>query len=118
MDWELVLKLARSVPIYSIPDRVAAQRCYLETKTSQGGWARMREIAQLGRRFNGPLDRNYVSFRLRETLARCGPRTRWRVDWLMHRVFGAGHYMVQEWPDRSDQGPETRRAFGRDSEYR
>jgi glycosyltransferase involved in cell wall biosynthesis len=103
MDWELVLKIPRSVRIYSIPDKVAAQRWFVDTKTSQGGWARMREIAQLGRSFNGPLDKNYVSFRLRETLARCGPRTRSRFDWLMHRVFGAGDYMVQGWPDRRER---------------
>ena len=104
MDWELVLKIARSVPIYSIPDKVAALRCYPDTKSSQGGWARMREIARLGRSFNGPLDKNYVSFRLRETLASCGSRTRSRVDWLMHRVFGAEHYMVQGWPDQCSAG--------------
>ena len=104
MDWELALKIAQSVPIYSIPDKVAALRFYPDTKSSQAGWARMREIAQLGRSFNGRLDANYVSFRLREALARCGPRTRSCADWLMHRVFGAENYMVQGWPDRGNRG--------------
>lgn len=100
MDWELLLRIPPSVPVYSIPDKVAQLRCYPETKSSTGGWERMREIAEIGRRFHGPLDKNYVSFWVRERCAHWDARTRSRLDWLMSVIFGRGTYMVQGWPDR------------------
>ncbi len=103
MDWELLLKLARIAPVIGIPDPVGRLRVYGETKSNTGGWARMREIANIGRRMHGPLDRNWLSLRIREIVARIRPAPLGRlarkiVDATMRRTLGEKNFMVQGWP--------------------
>jgi glycosyltransferase involved in cell wall biosynthesis len=119
MDWEFLLKLGPGARVYAIPDPVGQWRVYPDTKTGRGGWERMREIALVGRRYNGPLDRNYVSFRVREFVGRWAPPAtagslRRLVDEGFARLWGRQNYMVQGWPPggpeaRWPQGPEERR---------
>lgn len=103
MDWEFLLKLGPSARVYAIPDPVGQWRTWRGTKTARGGWERMREIALVGRRYNGPLDRNHVSFRVRRWVGR------WTSPWAVRyvqplvdrgfaRLWGVENYMVQGWP--------------------
>ncbi len=103
MDWELMLKFAERSRILAIPQVLSQLRCYPDTKTSTGGWPRLREIAEIGRKFNGPLDRNYLSFRAREFVSRIAdPRAqefgRQLVDRITDGLFGGSGLMVQGWP--------------------
>lgn len=99
MDWELLLKFPKSTPIYSIPDKIGKLRCYTETKTATGGWERMREIADIGRTFNGVFDMNYLLFRVRSAAARIHSRAfRSCVDKVIESLLGRGRYMVEGWP--------------------
>jgi hypothetical protein len=83
-------------------------RCYPNTKTETGGWKRMREIAEIGRKYNGPLDRNHLSFHARELVSRL-PETGLRqfgkrvVDGLADSLFGWDGYMVRGWPETSSK---------------
>ena len=105
MDWEFLLKLPRGARVYAIPAPVGQWRDYPATKTGQGGWARLREIALVGRQYNGPLDRNYLSFGVRTFVARWAPPgvARHLKPWIdqgFARLWGRQDYMVQGWPQQ------------------
>lgn len=100
MDWDLLLKLSKIGEIVTIPQHLANIRYYEETKTNTGGWKRMREIARIGRRHNGILDRNNLSFQIRNLLSKQPfklPRT--LFDHLCWNLFKDPPLMVQGWPD-------------------
>jgi glycosyltransferase involved in cell wall biosynthesis len=100
MDWDLLLKLAKIGKVVAIPDHLANIRYYPETKTNTGGWKRMREIARIGRRHNGPLDRNNISFQIRDLLARQPIRwLRGGFDHICWNFFKDPPLMVQGWPE-------------------
>lgn len=102
MDWDLLLKLSKIGKVVAIPDHLANIRCYEDTKTSTGGWKRMREIARIARRHNGMLDRNYLSFHIRTLLARQPFRwPRVMFDHLCWNLFRDPPLMVQGWPDEA-----------------
>ena len=105
MDWDLLLKLSQIGEVVAIPQHLANIRYYEETKTNTGGWKRMREIARIGRRHNGPLDRNNLSFQIRNLLAKQPfkfPRS--LFDHLCWNLFKDPPLMVQGWPkeDKSE----------------
>ena len=64
MDWEIVLRINKKYKIKYIDSLLGAYRDYGETKTSTGGWERLKEIAMVGREYNGPTDRNYILYKL------------------------------------------------------
>jgi len=64
MDWEFVLRIHKKYKIKYIDRLLSAQRVYGQTKTSTGGWERLREIAMVGKMHNGSTDRNYLLFQL------------------------------------------------------
>lgn len=99
MDWELLIRLAEQHEIVSINEPIAKIRYYDETKTARGGWDRMKEIAGIGRRRNGLLDRNFLSYLVRTGTARFrSDFIRRVVDWGMAAAFRKTPYMVQGWP--------------------
>jgi len=99
MDWDLLLKLSKIGKIVTIPQHLANIRYYEETKTNTGGWKRMREIAQIGRRHNGPADRNYLSFEIRDLLSKQPFKIlRNLFDHLCWNLFKDPPLMVQGWP--------------------
>ncbi len=100
MDWDLLLKLAQVGEVVAIQEHLANIRYYEETKTNTGGWKRMEEIARIARRHNGAWDRNVLSFRIRDVLARqplSWPRT--LFDHLCWNLFKDPPLMVQGWPE-------------------
>jgi glycosyltransferase involved in cell wall biosynthesis len=100
MDWDLLLKLAKIGNVVAIPDHLANIRYYPETKTNTGGWKRMREIAGIARSHNGALDRNYLSFQIRDLLARQPIRwLRAGFDHICWNFFKDPPLMVQGWPE-------------------
>jgi glycosyltransferase involved in cell wall biosynthesis len=99
MDWDLLLKLSKIGKVVTIPQHLANIRYYEETKTNTGGWKRMREIARIGRRHNGPLDRNNLSFQIRDLLSKQPFRLpRSLFDHLCWNLFKDPPLMVQGWP--------------------
>lgn len=64
MDWEFVLRINKKYKIKYIDSLLSAQRVYDQTKTSTGGWARLREIAMVGQAYNGKTDRNFLLYKL------------------------------------------------------
>jgi glycosyltransferase involved in cell wall biosynthesis len=99
MDWELLIRLAAAGEVIAIRDEIARIRYYDETKTSTGGWRRMREIAEIGRKANGPWDPNHVSYQVRSFAARLpGKFPRWVTDQVLWRIWGDRPVMVQGWP--------------------
>lgn len=109
MDWELMLRFPPETRVIVVPQMLAKLRCYPNTKTELGGWARMREIAALGRQYNGPWDRNHLSFRAREGvsqltspgLRKIGRRV---VDGLCDALFGWDGCMIRGWPRAKTPG--------------
>jgi glycosyltransferase involved in cell wall biosynthesis len=96
MDWDLLLKLSKIGKVVTIPEHLANIRYYEETKTNTGGWKRMREIARIGRRHNGPLDRNNPSFQIRDLLSKQPFRLpRSLFDHLCWNLFTDPPLMVQ-----------------------
>ena len=105
MDWDLLLKLSKIGKVVTIPQHLANIRYYEETKTNTGGWKRMREIARIGRRHNGPLDRNNLSFQIRDLLSKQPFRLpRSIFDHLCWNLFKDPPLMVQGW--REGEGKE------------
>jgi glycosyltransferase involved in cell wall biosynthesis len=98
MDWELLLRLARHGKIMAIEDELACLRCYPGTKTEAGGWRRLAEIAEIGREYHGPLDPNFVSYRLRR-MARGSALARRVVDGVLGRLYPGRQLMVVGWPE-------------------
>ena len=104
MDWDLLLKLARVGNVVAIPDHLANIRYYPETKTNTGGWKRMREIARIARSHNGALDRNFLSFQIRDCLAKQPMRLPRRLfDHICWNLFKDPPLMVQGWPEERMQ---------------
>ena len=104
MDWDLLLKLAKVGKVVAIPDHLANIRYYPETKTNTGGWKRMREIARIARSHNGALDRNYLSFQIRDSLAKQSMRLPRRLfDHICWNLFKDPPLMVQGWPEEKSQ---------------
>lgn len=100
MDWDLLLKLSKIGKVVTIPEHLANIRYYEETKTNAGGWKRMREIALIGRRHNGLLDRNNLSFQIRDLLSKQPFRLpRSLFDHLCWNLFKDPPLMVQGWPE-------------------
>lgn len=105
MDWELLIRLAKGREVIAINEKIAMLRCYEQTKTSTGGWKRMEEIAAIGRKHNGPLDLNFLSFQIRNTLSRFGP-PRWLarvVDGFFFKLAEFRPIMIVGWPADSDR---------------
>ena len=104
MDWDLLLKLAKIGKVVAIPDHLANIRYYPETKTNTGGWKRMREIARIARSHNGALDRNFLSFQIRDSLAKQSMRLpRKLFDHICWNLFKDPPLMVQGWPEEKKQ---------------
>jgi len=104
MDWDLLLKLAKVGKVVAIPDHLANIRYYPETKTNTGGWKRMREIARIARSHNGALDRNFLSFQIRDSLAKQSMRLpRKLFDHICWNLFKDPPLMVQGWPEEKKQ---------------
>ena len=105
MDWDLALRITKKYKIVYITPYISAQRMYPETKTLSGGWDRLREIAEIGRKNNGILDRNYLLFKLFYTLIQPpllnqGARSSFNIklaEYLrvkIKRLLGANAYMI------------------------
>ncbi len=110
MDWDLLLKLSKIGKVVTIPQHLANIRYYEDTKTNTGGWKRMREIARIGRRHNGPLDRNNLSFQIRNLLSKQPFRLpRSIFDHLCWNLFKDPPLMVQGWADELSRGSRVER---------
>lgn len=100
MDWELLIRLAEAGEVVSLPAEIARIRYYEETITATGGWRRMHEIAEIGRKHNGRMDPNYVSYSVRSAVAKLPGRFfKWAADQVLWRVWGKRPIMVQGWPE-------------------
>jgi glycosyltransferase involved in cell wall biosynthesis len=97
MDWDLLMRLAERGRVVAVDVDLAELRCYAATKSEAGGWERLREIAELGRRANGARDRNWVAYRLRR-VARGSDLGRRAVDWLLAKIYASRTVMVTGWP--------------------
>lgn len=63
MDWDLYLRIGRYYPAYRSERQIGMWRAHAETKTRMGAYIdRRREVAYIGRKNNGWLDRNNVAF--------------------------------------------------------
>jgi glycosyltransferase involved in cell wall biosynthesis len=102
MDWEVAIRISRSYSICAIPDDIGIFRIHAGAKTQQDFWVWGREIAEVGRRYNGVTDPNFVAFWLRLACRRMHQRTGWghlaRIERLVTRIlarlYGADRYML------------------------
>lgn len=78
LDWDLWIRLAAETDLVYTRARLASSREYSATKTSRGGWPRLRELGTIVKRHAGrfwtPGVRLYAADTLRCSFARRGPR--------------------------------------------
>jgi hypothetical protein len=91
MDWDLWIRLAAEAEVIYLPEVLAQSRIWGDTKTSTGGWKRLREIGNVARRHAGrfwtPGVRLYALDTLGQNLRRGLPRAVHRaVDGALHRA--------------------------------
>ncbi len=98
MDWDLLMRLADRGRVVTIDRELAELRCYPATKSEAGGWERLMEIAEVGRRANGSWDRNWIAYRLRRAAAG-NAFARRMVDELLSRTYARRTVMVTGWPE-------------------
>lgn len=103
MDWELLLEMAQVGKIYSINNPVGMLRRHEGTKTGIPKWNIAREIAGVGRKYNGIFDINYLSFLIRSRVAPLkGPFAIKIIRPLVDNIFSlwAGKYgcLITSWP--------------------
>lgn len=53
MDWDLWIRIGRRFPVRYLPRRLAQARIHADTKTSRGGWPKVREMHRILRRHSG-----------------------------------------------------------------
>jgi Glycosyl transferase family 2 len=53
LDWDLWIRLACRGPVVQVPEKLAQSREYGTTKTSTGGWRRLRELRMIMTRYGG-----------------------------------------------------------------
>ena len=102
MDWDVAMRIGRAYPIQAIADDIGMFRIHPAAKTQGDIWRWGREIATVGRKYNGLADPNFVAFHLRSLCRRASTRTRWalfgRVERLicrvLGRVYGAHTFMI------------------------
>jgi len=89
MDWDVAVRLSRSFPVHAIADDIGMFRIHADAKTQGDVWTWGREIAAVGRKYNGVTDPNFIAFRLR-SLCRIGVRaTGWKIfGWADRAVAG------------------------------
>jgi hypothetical protein len=92
LDWDLWIRLAARGEVLHLEEPLAFSRVHARTKTSTGGWRRIRELGRLTRRHTGefwtPGVKLYALDTLSETLRRGRPWLRRAVDALERRVAG------------------------------
>ena len=102
MDWEMAIRISRSFSICAIPEDIGIFRLHASAKTQQDFWLWGREIAEVGRRYNGVTDPNFVTFWLRLACRRIRQRTGWErlsvleslITRALARLYGADRYML------------------------
>lgn len=104
MDWELVLKFLNKTEFGAIPDKIGKLRMYEGTKTAGGGWDTCREIAEIGRKYNGMRDINYLAFHIKAIVSKIDipiVKTILRkcVDHGCNIMARGELYMVCHWPE-------------------
>lgn len=104
MDWELVLKFLNKTEFGAIPDKIGKLRMYEGTKTAGSGWDTCREIAGIGRKYNGMRDINYLAFHARTIVSKVnipGLKSLLRkcVDYGFNIMARGELYMVCHWPE-------------------
>ncbi|NTW87915.1 MAG: glycosyltransferase [Desulfobulbaceae bacterium] len=104
MDWELVLKLLDVTEFVAIPDKIGKLRMYKGTKTADGGWDAYKELAGIGKKYNGILDINYLAFHARTIVSKIDVPVvktilRKCVDYGCSLMARGELYMVCQWPE-------------------
>lgn len=102
MDWDLLLKLSKHFNGVGIDEHIANLRIYADTKTSQGGYQRSKEIAAVGFRHGGPLNRNWIAFQLLRFWEPFIRVTGWKAFLIaqsytsafLDRLWGHTNYMI------------------------
>ena len=102
MDWDVAMRIGRAYPIQAIPDDIGMFRIHPAAKTQGDVWVWGREIAAVGRKYNGLADPNFIAFHLRSLCRRGGRRTGWALfPWadrvvtrLIARIYGAHTFMM------------------------
>lgn len=104
MDWDLWIRLAASADVEYLPDALAGSRIWDRTKTSTGGWKRLRELRGVARRHADTSWTPGVKLYALETLRAEADRSLAKVlsrmvDALIHR--GALHIVTRmaSYPD-------------------
>ncbi len=99
MDWDLWIRLAAHGDVVVLDDELAMSREYGSTKTSTGGWRRIRELGRLARRHTGrfwtPGVRLYAADTAHRALAACpGPVLRVAPDAVVGLMGRIGRGMA------------------------
>jgi len=102
MDWDLMLRISNNQNTLSIDQELARLRIHVGTKTSIGGKARMKEIAQIAKTHFGFWNRNTIAYLCLIPFFNISNSTGWkladRIGSILSRgfdkVWGHMNYMV------------------------
>lgn len=101
MDWDLYLRICKNYPVVRIEESIGMWRAHEETKTRTGGYTEQRrEIALIGKKNNGLLDRNNVTYWVLRVLYLAEKATSLRIfQWMrakaaaiLDRLYGENTY--------------------------
>ena len=70
MDWELLQKFVPFANVISISDPIAMYRKYEDTKTGAKAGAAAQEMGEIGRKYYGIFDANFLVYRIKTILGR------------------------------------------------
>ncbi|MCG8526598.1 MAG: glycosyltransferase [Opitutales bacterium] len=104
MDWDFTLRLSKERDVYAIDRHIADLRIHEDTLTENGGYVRSKEIAKVGRKHGGILNKNHLAFCAMDSIESLYRMTRWGLFRRMRRnlsrffdlIWGQMSYMVHD----------------------
>jgi len=104
MDWELLQRFEPFAKIVSIPDPIGMYRKYENTKTGSKNWAAAKEVGDIGKKYHGKWDVNYLIYKLKTNIGRfrrpfAKKIIRPIIDYLIVRLTSRyGSLIGRRWP--------------------
>jgi len=103
MDWDLAIRMSQLGSFLAIPEEIGIFRVHPRAKIQTSGWERKREIAEIGKKYNGITDPNFLTFwplfwsyyMAKKTKAKVFSRLGKWLTRQFDKLYGAETYMMR-----------------------